>query len=302
ILHLHERREEDEMELYCGLKNVRLENIKEIKFGFFISHVSTSDDIQVAQMYRSHQGCILHFHPSMRRSHGIRSCDISWISPFKHEREILFERSRLSSVADEKTQKELCSWNAKVESEDEYTQMILLTWVKYDQYIQQTMQISAIWCYFIDLNLVYVALDYCCRGDIRKTIALLFEFEEWKSRDNNEQKYKKEINKFTESRCYNHNVNLFYMFLVERESLKIQNTMNKLILSTVNNGLPFIEKDNNISFLTLSSLPVPSYQSQCVTYNNEILIFGGYLNNECYSYHMIKNEYRRIVFIQIMSY
>ncbi|ETO02826.1 hypothetical protein RFI_34587, partial [Reticulomyxa filosa] len=38
ILHLHERREESEMELYCGLKNVRLENISEIKSGFFISH------------------------------------------------------------------------------------------------------------------------------------------------------------------------------------------------------------------------------------------------------------------------
>ncbi|ETO01957.1 hypothetical protein RFI_35482, partial [Reticulomyxa filosa] len=46
ILHKHERREESEIELYCGLKNVRLENIKEIKAGNFISHVSTSDDIQ----------------------------------------------------------------------------------------------------------------------------------------------------------------------------------------------------------------------------------------------------------------
>ncbi|ETO00749.1 hypothetical protein RFI_36691, partial [Reticulomyxa filosa] len=47
ILHRYEKREETEMELYCGLKRVRLENIeKEIKSGNFISHVSTSDDIQ----------------------------------------------------------------------------------------------------------------------------------------------------------------------------------------------------------------------------------------------------------------
>ncbi|ETN97386.1 hypothetical protein RFI_40141, partial [Reticulomyxa filosa] len=86
ILHSHERREESETELYCGLKGVRLKNIeKEIKAGNFISHVSTSDDIQVARMYRSDQGY-------------------------------------------EKTHKEECAWNAKVESEDEYTQMILLTW------------------------------------------------------------------------------------------------------------------------------------------------------------------------------
>ncbi|ETO31224.1 hypothetical protein RFI_05897 [Reticulomyxa filosa] len=107
ILHRHERREESEMELYCGLKGVRLKNIKEIKSGSFISHVSTSDDIQVAQRFRSNQGCILHFHPSMRRARGILSCDVSWISPFKYEREILFARSYLSLMNDEKTHKEL---------------------------------------------------------------------------------------------------------------------------------------------------------------------------------------------------
>ncbi|ETO35658.1 hypothetical protein RFI_01403 [Reticulomyxa filosa] len=121
ILHSHERREETEMELYCGLKGVRLENIKEIKSGFFISHVSTSDDFEIAQIFRSDQGCILHFHPSMRRVFGIESCDVSWISPFKHEREILFARSIIDSVADEKTHQQLDSWSAKVESEDKYT-------------------------------------------------------------------------------------------------------------------------------------------------------------------------------------
>ncbi|ETO33262.1 hypothetical protein RFI_03843 [Reticulomyxa filosa] len=52
-------------------KCMRLENIKEIKFGFFISHVNTSDDIQVTKIYRSDRGCILHFHPSMRRANMI---------------------------------------------------------------------------------------------------------------------------------------------------------------------------------------------------------------------------------------
>ncbi|ETO07478.1 hypothetical protein RFI_29914, partial [Reticulomyxa filosa] len=137
ILHKHERREESNIELYYGLKDVRLENIKEIKSGFFINHVSTSDDIQVAQMYRCSQGCILHFHPSMRRAQMIFSCDVSWISPFKHEREILFARSVISHVFDEKTHKEQNAWNAKVESEDEYTQMILLTWARYDQFINK---------------------------------------------------------------------------------------------------------------------------------------------------------------------
>ncbi|ETO34966.1 Pfs, NACHT and WD domain protein, partial [Reticulomyxa filosa] len=294
ILHSHERREESDMELYCGLKGVRLEN-KEIKSGFFISHVSTSDDIQVAKMYRNHQGCILHFHPSMRRAFSIFSCDISWISSFKHEREILFARPVINFIGDEKTHKEEYAWNAKVESEDEYTQMILLTWARYDQFIQQALKINARLYPLLNLNLIYVALENCNEKDINEAIALLSEFEEWKLRDNNEQKYKEEMHIFLEKRCYNHNVNLFYMFLTEKGPLKRQHAMEKSMLSTVNNGLPFVEKDNdNISFFILPSLPVPLYQSQCVVHNYEILIFGDYCNNECYSYHTIKCKYKRI--------
>ncbi|ETO17192.1 hypothetical protein RFI_20136 [Reticulomyxa filosa] len=134
ILHKHERRKESEIELYCRLKNVRLENIKEIKSGFFISYVSTSDDIQVAQMFRNDQGCILHFHPSMRKVDKISSCDVSWLSPYKHECETLFSRSFVNPTKDEKLQKEEFAWNAKVENEDVYTQMILLTCAQYDKF------------------------------------------------------------------------------------------------------------------------------------------------------------------------
>ncbi|ETO34965.1 hypothetical protein RFI_02109, partial [Reticulomyxa filosa] len=243
ILHFHERREESEMEFYCGLKNVRLENIKEIKEGFFISHVSTSDDIQIAQMYRSDQGCILHFHSSMRRSPRISSCDVSWISIFKHEREILFARPTIASALDEKIHKEQYAWNAKIESEDEYTQTILLTWVLYDQYIQQIMAISAMWrwSHSIDLNLIYVALAYNCEGDINQTFELLFEFEQWKFQDKNKQKYKKKINKFVKKRCCNHNINLFCMYLSEK--YKGRTAVGHAKTCTVYNGLPFVKKD-----------------------------------------------------------
>ncbi|ETO05587.1 hypothetical protein RFI_31810 [Reticulomyxa filosa] len=155
ILHSHERREGSEMELYCGLKNVRLENIKEIKFGFFISRVSNSDDIQVEYLVV--------------------------ISPFKHKRKILFAREQFA-------------WNAKIDSEDEYTQMILLTWVQYDQYIQQTMKTSAMPNHYIDFDLIYVALHHCCENNISKMFKLLLEFKEWKLRDNHEQNYKKRKN------------------------------------------------------------------------------------------------------------
>ncbi|ETN99088.1 hypothetical protein RFI_38399 [Reticulomyxa filosa] len=180
----------------------------------------------------------------MRRSPHIYSCDVSWISPFKHEHEILFARSVIYPYRDEKAHKEEYAWNAKVESEDEYTQMILLTWVQYDQYIQQTMQISAMWNHQIDLNLIYVALDYCCEGDINKASNLLLKFKTWKFRDDNEQKYKKRINEFLKKRCCNHDVNLLCVFLSERD--KEPTDVGCAVGNTINNGLPFVKKDNKM--------------------------------------------------------
>ncbi|ETN97699.1 hypothetical protein RFI_39827, partial [Reticulomyxa filosa] len=165
-------------------------------------------------------------------------------SPFKHEREILFARSSIDSIHDEKTHKEQYAWNAKVESEDEYTQMILLTWVKYDQYIQQTMQISAMWKHSIDFNLIYVALDHWCKGDINETMALLFEFEQWKFQKSNEQNYKKRMNEFLEKRCCNHDVNLLCIFVSEK--YKKRTAIEYATLNIVNNGLPFVKKDKKI--------------------------------------------------------
>ncbi|ETN98222.1 hypothetical protein RFI_39288 [Reticulomyxa filosa] len=190
-------------------------------------------------MYRTHQGCILHFHPSMRRSIRIQSCDVSWISPFKHEREILFARSMIYPSFDEKIHKEQYGWNAKVESEDEYTQMILLTWVEYDQYIQQTMQISAMWNHQIDLNLIYVT-SCCCEKDVNLTAHILTVFEQWKLQNNNEQKYKARINKFLKKRCCNHSINLFCIFLCQADNEK---KVIEAASEAVNNGLPFVEKD-----------------------------------------------------------
>ncbi|ETO04718.1 hypothetical protein RFI_32678 [Reticulomyxa filosa] len=128
----------------------------------------------------------------MRRSGVILSCDVSWISPFKHEREILFARSKITSVYDEKTHKEQYAWNAKVESEDEYTQMILLTWTRYDH---------EMWNHSIDFNIIYIAIKYYCKGDINQTFNLLFEFEQWKLRYDYKQNYKETMNEFLEGRC-----------------------------------------------------------------------------------------------------
>ncbi|ETO05011.1 hypothetical protein RFI_32386, partial [Reticulomyxa filosa] len=288
ILHLHERREESETELYCRLKGVRLEDINEIKSGFFISHVSTSDDIQASQMHKSDQGCILHFHPSMRRAHEIASCDVSWISPFKYERKILFARSPISPIDN----KERVTWNAKIESENEHMQMILLTWIRYNEFAEG---ISNIRSHSTDLNIVYLALKET-QNDINETSLLLSQFDKWKKNDDNEQKYKKRRKKFIEKRCCNDDINLFCIFLYEKGYLKKQNDIEKSILLTINDGLPFVEKVKDAPFIVLPFLPILVYQcqSQCITYNNEILICGGCNNNGCYSYHIHKCKYKRI--------
>ncbi|ETN98355.1 hypothetical protein RFI_39156 [Reticulomyxa filosa] len=243
ILHFHERREESEMEFYCGLKGVRFENIeKEIKFGYFISHVSTSDDIQVAKMFRGDQGCILHFHSSMRRALGIFSCDVSWISPFKHEREILFAKSLLNFINDENTHKKTMAWNANVENEDEYTQMILLTWTEYDEHIQQIVRVNEMFNYSIDFNLIYFVLK-CNKKNIIHTRLMLHAFEKWR-RNGNDKKYKERMKEFVEERCCNYNINLFCMFLSEKKP--ILNAVDFAKSVTVSDGLPFVEKDRNV--------------------------------------------------------
>ncbi|ETO23821.1 WD-40 repeat-containing protein [Reticulomyxa filosa] len=57
---------------------------------------------------------------------------------------------------------------------------------------------------------------------------------------------------------------------------------------------PDRNQDMSIPFETLPSLPVPFFLAQCVAHKHEILICGGFQNNECYSYHTIKEQYKRI--------
>ncbi|ETO01510.1 hypothetical protein RFI_35930 [Reticulomyxa filosa] len=228
ILNKHERVEESEMELYCGLKGVRLENIKEIKQGFFISHVSTSDDIEVAKIYRSNQGCILHFHPSMRRP-----CNILY-------REYLHSNMNVKFCLQETVYKEQAAWSAKIESEDECTQMILLTWTRYDQYVQQTMQISEMWNHTIDPNIIYKIL---LEGGITLINYYLSFFESWRKQSNNKKKYEEKKKEFMERRCCNCNINLFLMFTAEIAPQEYT-SIELAAIYTIHNGLPFVEKEN----------------------------------------------------------
>ncbi|ETO36584.1 hypothetical protein RFI_00478 [Reticulomyxa filosa] len=47
-------------------------------------------------------------------------------------------------------------------------------------------------------------------------------------------------------------------------------------------------------FQTLKKLPIPLDQTQCVLHKHELLICGGHNQRACYSYHILKNEYKFI--------
>ncbi|ETO35718.1 hypothetical protein RFI_01344, partial [Reticulomyxa filosa] len=126
---------------------------------------------------------------------------------------------------------------------------ILLTWVEYDQYIQQIMQISAMWNHSIDLNLIYAAIR-CCKKDVNLTTELLTVFEQWKFLDNNEQKYKARMNKFLERRCCNHNVNLLCIFICKAKTSKENTAIKTATSETINDCLPFVEKDKTQKTVT----------------------------------------------------
>ncbi|ETO23053.1 hypothetical protein RFI_14130 [Reticulomyxa filosa] len=244
ICSLHERREESRIDLYCGLKEVRLESIhKEIKTGYFISYVSTSDDLEIAKAFQGEQGCILHFHPSMRRAPHIFCCDVSWISPFKHEREILFSRSSTDSITHKDTQdRSLSSWNAVIEAEDNNTQVILLTWAEYDRFLQQVFQINSTWGRAFNLNIIYLIFTIF-GSDIENAVALLSFFKEWSAQSTNTQMYKEKRGEFMKKRCCDDNVNLFCYFLLEENFLPKNQDWTSIQFATkftVNNGLPFV--------------------------------------------------------------
>ncbi|ETO05215.1 hypothetical protein RFI_32181 [Reticulomyxa filosa] len=51
---------------------------------------------------------------------------------------------------------------------------------------------------------------------------------------------------------------------------------------------------SNQTFQRLKNLPIPFQHAQCVLHKHELLICGGYKQRACYSYHILKNEYKFI--------
>ncbi|MCP5010931.1 MAG: hypothetical protein GY942_13200, partial [Aestuariibacter sp.] len=88
-----------EFPLFCGLRDVKMER-KIIKKGYFSSYLSTSFDKDVAEKFKKGNGVLFEFDKAVKGSiygkesenYGARCCDVSWISKFGYEGEVLFAR------------------------------------------------------------------------------------------------------------------------------------------------------------------------------------------------------------------
>ena len=86
------QREEGKYKLYSGLNKVKL-NKKEIKEGYFVTYVSTSWNKNIAQDFMNGEGMIIEIDENFKNGYDIYCCDVSWISKFPDECEVLFCRS-----------------------------------------------------------------------------------------------------------------------------------------------------------------------------------------------------------------
>ena len=85
--------------LYSGLRNVKLNNTK-IENAYFVTYVSSSWKKTVAESFMSVNvdggdvsGMMIEIDPSFRADINILCCDVSWISKFEGEAEVLIARS-----------------------------------------------------------------------------------------------------------------------------------------------------------------------------------------------------------------
>ncbi|ETO00513.1 hypothetical protein RFI_36927 [Reticulomyxa filosa] len=98
------------------------------------------------------------------------------------------------------------------------------------------------WNHQIDANLIYLLLS-TVQGGIDEVNKILCLFQVWKIEGDNEQRYKKRMKEFINHRCCNHNINLLAIFLSEKKFLKNMTAIGCATSYTVNNGLPFVERD-----------------------------------------------------------
>ena len=78
--------------MYSGLNAVKMDK-KMIENGYFMTYVSTSWSKYIATRFMKKEGMIIHFDKEFKADAYSICCDVSWISKFPDECEVLFARS-----------------------------------------------------------------------------------------------------------------------------------------------------------------------------------------------------------------
>eukprot|EP00483_Globobulimina_turgida_P001131 UN01133 len=97
--------------VYSGINNVML-NKREIKNGFFKSYVSASRNAQIAASFKGESGILIEIESRKL----FTCCDVSWISKFPNEEEVLFAFYGTGT-----------KWNAKIINQTKDNQKILIS-------------------------------------------------------------------------------------------------------------------------------------------------------------------------------
>ena len=107
-------------DVYTGLSNVKMDR-KVWNKGYFPTYVSTSWRKEVAQHFvQGNEGMIIKIDESYRNDEDVYWCDVSWISKFPDECEILFSRDANQWV-------DGGGFSCKVMDESNGVQTVLLT-------------------------------------------------------------------------------------------------------------------------------------------------------------------------------
>ena len=87
-------REKGKYRVYSGLNGVQMDT-KVVSSGYFVTYVSTSWRKEVSQAFMGKEkgGMMIQFDEEYRENKCVLCCDVSWISKFPDECEILFARS-----------------------------------------------------------------------------------------------------------------------------------------------------------------------------------------------------------------
>ena len=85
--------EQGRFSVYSGLSGVKMDQ-KVVSRGYFVTYVSTSWKKEVSEKFTGgKEGMMICFDENFKDYFGIYCCDVSWISKFPDECEVLFARS-----------------------------------------------------------------------------------------------------------------------------------------------------------------------------------------------------------------